>query len=110
MLEPIKHNILFVFLQKTNKAGSFVETTSWGFEMSHDEAAHFENTAKNGRWAKVVSCGPDVNREEIAPGQYIFIEPLMWTTGMTFDGVKIWKTDPTKVMLVSDDFPEVFEE
>ena len=100
MLTPLFDGILFVFTDELKK-GHFQEKTDWDFQL----IGNHDNSAKSGRWGKVLSVGPDVPSEEVVNGSYIFIEPLMWTKGIKHDGIEIWKTDITKVMAVSEEFP-----
>lgn len=54
------------------------------------------------RWGKVVAVGPKV--DGVAPGDYILIEALMWMEGVKLnDTEKVWKTDDTKVLVVTND-------
>jgi hypothetical protein len=101
MLTPLFDGILFIFVDDLKK-GFFQKTTKWGFQLRGTS----DDSAKNGRWGKVVAVGPDVPAEEVENGTFIFIEPLMWTKGVKHDEVEVWKTDATKVMAVSDDYPE----
>jgi len=96
MIEPIRDGILFVFIDNI-KGKFFKESTNWGFDIIGDS----DNSASSGRWGKIVALGPDVNAQNITKDDYIFIEPLMWTEGLMHDGVKIWKTDESKVMATS---------
>lgn len=94
MLENIKtlaHNIIFEFLDEANNKG-FTNTTSWNFVVK----THKDN-AQNPRWGKVISTGPTVP-DHIAVGDYILIEPLMWTHGFLIDGKKYWSTNLSKVI------------
>ena len=97
MIEPLRNGILFTFVDGVS-GGYFVEKTDWGFQLN---AGDHESSSQNGRWAKVLARGPEVP-DDIKNGAYIFIEPLMWTDGFEFDGVKVWRTNADKVMLVSD--------
>ena len=96
MLTPLFDGILFIFVDDLKK-GFFQEQTDWGFEIHGNS----DNSAKNGRWGKVVAVGPDVDEEDIENGTFIFVEPLMWTKGVKHDDVEVWKTDSSKVMAVS---------
>jgi hypothetical protein len=100
MITPLFNGILFIFADDF-RGGLFQEKTDWGFEVRGDHS----NTSKEARWGKVVAVGPDVSEEDVQKGNYIYIEPLMWTKGIVHDGVNIWKTDLTKVMLVSEEIP-----
>lgn len=97
---PIRSNILFCFLNQTNSgSGTFTDSTKSGVLVST-----ILDSQAAGRWAKALLVGPEC--VGIKVGQYIFIQPLMWTTGFDFDGIKIWKTDESKILAVSDEIPE----
>ena len=101
MLKPLFDGILFVFLDDFKK-GFFQEETDWGFKIG----ATTDNSAQEARWAKVLAVGPDVPEEDVKKGTYVMIEPLMWTRGVENDGVQVWKTDFSKVMLISEEYPK----
>ena len=101
MITPLFNGILFVFTDDF-KGGLFQEKTDWGFEV---KGGH-QNTTQEGRWGKVLAIGPDVSEDDIQKGDFIFVEPLMWTKGIEHDGVQVWKTDSDKVMLVSEEYPK----
>lgn len=61
---------------------------------------------KSARWGKVIAAGPDA---QVAIGEYILVEGLMWTFGTEVDGVKMWKTDDLKIMMVTDDVNETYK-
>ena len=56
---------------------------------------------KFSRWGEVVAVGPKV--DGLSPGDFILIEALMWMEGVTFNDEKIWKTDDSKVLAVTND-------
>jgi co-chaperonin GroES (HSP10) len=96
-LRPLGNTILFTFLDATSgSAGKFTERTRGGLIIPQ-----LQSTQKGERWGKVTHIGPDV--EGIAVGEFILIEPMMWTTHEVFEGEKVWKTNDTKVMAVTDD-------
>lgn len=94
MLIPLTNTILFAFLEEVSD-GQFRERTSWGLELAMSP----DQQAKNARWGRVLAIGPDI-KSEVQPEDRIYIEPLMWTPGFEMDGVKIWRTDITKVLVV----------
>jgi hypothetical protein len=100
MLKPLFDGILFIFVDDLNK-GFFEEKTDWDFKILGSS----DNSAKAGRWGKVLAIGPDVPADEINSDTFIFVEPLMWTKGVKHDDTEVWKTDVTKVMAVTQDFP-----
>ena len=65
----------------------------------------FDRALQKGRWAKVLTIGPDC--KEIKVGDFVCIEPQMWTNAFEYDGVQIRKTDESKVMMVSKEEPDV---
>ena len=110
-LRCIRNGILFAFLQGTNHKGYFEDETSWGFKIAADEdgqrAGHnaFDETVSKGRWAKVLVVGNEC--EEVEVGDYVCLEPNMWTNSFKHDGVAIRKSDESKVMIISKEKPEV---
>ncbi len=96
-LRPFGNSILFAFLDDTGGSrGEFSERTRSGLIVPKLQA-----TQKGERWGKVIAVGPDV--EGVQVGEYILIEPLMWTRNEVFEGEKIWKTNLDKVMAVTSD-------
>ena len=96
-LRPLGSTILFQFMDETSGArGEFSERTRSGLIIPR-----IENTQKGERWGRVIAVGPDV--DGVLVGEFILITPLMWTNYESFDGQKIWKTDDTKVLMVTDD-------
>lgn len=111
-LRCIRNGILFAFLQNTNSKGYFEDQTSWGLKIVADKdgqgAGHgsFDRSISQGRWAKVLVVGNEC--DEVQVGDYICIEPQMWTNSFEYDGVQIRKTDESKVMIISKEKPNVF--
>lgn len=95
MLRPLGDSILFVFLDEANEKG-FQNTTESGIVYKS-----FDTDLKSPRWGKVLAVGPKV--EEVKPGMKVLIEPLRWTDGFKFDGVKIWKTIEKEIMAIGED-------
>ena len=94
-LQPLGKNIIFIFCEDTS-GGKFVPSHAGKIQIiSKNE--QFNHAPK---WGKVFLTGPDVD-PEIKVGEFILIEPLKWTPGFDFDGVKFWKTDSDKVMATS---------
>jgi len=111
-LRAIRNSFLFAFLQKQNDHGYFAESTEWGFDViAHKDPkkeghAAFDATLKQGRWGRVVLIGNDC--DDVKVGDYVCLEPMMWTNGFKHDGIMIHKSDETKVMLISKEKPNVF--
>lgn len=96
MLKPLNSDILFVFIDELIN-GKFVETHD-RFYIPQSE----ESTVKRPRWGKVIALGPKVDKEIIL-GSKILIENLMWTRGLDYQGIKIWKTDDSKVLGIEEE-------
>ncbi len=93
-IAPIRNNIIFKFMDKVNKKGEFMETTSYGLSLP----GHHDNSAKTHRWATIVALGPDCSDILREPGCEILIEALRWTHGFVFEGERMWKTDETQLL------------
>ena len=99
-ITAIRNHIIFQFLDNIDNKGQFTQTTASGIFV----AGHHESSAKEPRWAKVLSCGPDVCSELTQPGCEILIENLRWTEGVVVAGRKVWRTDDSQVLAYR--FPE----
>lgn len=101
-IRPLGSSILFTFTDKVVKSGGmehFVPpSTASGIVVL---ALNIDEQAKKPRWAKVVAIGPQV--KEVCVDEYILITPLRWTTGIVFEGTKIWKTDEKEVLMASEE-------
>lgn len=93
-----KQRILFQFAEAT-ASGAFKNKTDWGFEIRNPV-----EDVKVPRWALVKVVGKDVTL--VKPGQYILIEPMMWTLSFTYEGEKYWATAQHKLIAVSDEEPK----
>ncbi len=95
-LRAIHNHILFQFIDKISESkGQFEEgTTSNGIVLlsSHDESA------KQPRWATIVSLGPDCSEQLRVPGCEVLIENLRWTPGVKYNGETYWRTDETQLL------------
>ena len=111
-LRCLRNGILFAFIQNETGHGLFEEKTNWGFTMTPGSYLHgkdkenFDRALQVGRWAKVLTIGPEC--EEVEVGDYVCIEPTMYTNAFMHDGIKIRKSDESKVMLISKEKPNVF--
>lgn len=96
-VKPLHNYILFQFLDETSgKQGAFTEKHSILI------IPRSTNSQKVHRWGKVVAVGPKV--DGVVAGDYILIEALMWMEGVKLDnGEKVWKTDDSKVLAVTND-------
>lgn len=96
VIRPLNNNVMFQFLEETGGAkGRFHATTKSGIILATG-ADH----QKRNKWGVVLAAGP---KTTVKPGEYILIESLMWMEGTEVDGVKMWKTDDTKILAVTDD-------
>ena len=103
-VHPVDRYIMFTFPGDVwNETVS--EKTSWGFEFQVSTA----NTKQPPRWGLVQAVGDMVNSDltdpTISPGDYILIEPLMWTQHQLYKKSRIWYTSVEKVMAVSSELP-----
>ena len=98
-LRPLRNNVMFKFLDETlGIKGAFTETTNSGIIIPRTNS-----TQKVSRWGEVVALGPDAEAGGLNVGDYILIEALMWMEGVKFGDGKVWKTDDTKVLAVTND-------
>ena len=93
--------IIFKFLEKIS-AKMFDNTTTWGFVIRDAT-----DDVKRPRWGVVERIGPKVT--QVSVGQYVLIENLQWTNGLEYNGDKFWKTNESKLMMVSDEKPLEFK-
>jgi hypothetical protein len=96
-LKILGHKIIFKFVQEVTD-GKFKASTDWGFQIKTQN-----DDPKFARWGKVVDFGPEV--ADIEAGDYVLIEPLMWTTYMEIDDGKVWGTNRDKIIAVSKTEP-----
>ncbi len=110
-LRCLHDGFLFAWLQRRTKDGYFVEKTEWGFEFAEvrdgNKAGYsaLNRTLNEAHWALVLTTGPKC--KEIEVGDYVAIEPMMYTNAFEHDGVKIHKSDESKVVAVSKEKPNV---
>ena len=99
-IRPLHNKIFFQFEESIvkNKTGTrgFESVSAAGIVVM----ANDEDAAKTGRWAKVLSVGPNVS--EVKAGDRICIHPLRWTSMMTVDSVNFWQTNDDEVLLIQD--------
>jgi len=97
-IRPLNNNIMFQFLEQTGgKKGVFQEDA----RASGIIIVASNDKQKVHRWAEVLAVGPKV--DGVVPGDFILIEALMWMEGTEVDGVRMWKTDDSKVLAVTND-------
>jgi co-chaperonin GroES (HSP10) len=97
IIKPLKNNVMFAFLDSTGGSkGRFTpRSTASGIILVPSLADQ-----KKARWGEVLAAGPDA---DVSVGDFILVEALMWMEGTEVDGVKMWKTDDTKILVVTDD-------
>jgi hypothetical protein len=100
-LKPLGKNIIFRFLEEAS-GGGFVPSSGGLIQLVKQNLDH----NREPKWGQVILIGPAVN-PEIQIGDYILIEPLMWTPGFDVEDLKCWKTDSDKVMIVSTEVPDI---
>lgn len=99
---PIKNNVLFQFLDEiSGPKRKFTDRKTEGGII----LPVLDSGQKSPRWGKVLAAGPEA---DVKVGEYVLIETLMWSNGTQVDGVKLWKTDDSKVMLVTNDVTETY--
>lgn len=97
-LKILGNKIIFKFVQDVTN-NKFSANTDWGFQLQ----THTDD-AKYARWGEVIDLGPEVN--DIAVGDFVLVEPLMWTTQMEIDDFKVWGTNREKIIAVSKNQPK----
>jgi hypothetical protein len=96
MLQPLANFIYFIFEDDVTQT-KFVNKTKAGILLVAGQG----DQVNIPRWGTAISVGPDVT--DVLPGDYILVEKGMWTTSFETDGLKLWKTDDTKILCVSDE-------
>lgn len=96
-IRPLRNVVMFEFLDETIGAkGAFVPS-SYGSRIA---LVAGQSLQKSNRWGRVLAVGPDAG---VKVNDFILIEGLMWMEGTTIDGVKMWKTDDSKIIVSTDD-------
>lgn len=91
-LKALNDGILFQFEETVNNKGEFVRNNTASGIILHSTV---EDSAKSARWATVVSAGPDC--KVLKAGDRILLPALRWTTHITHEGQKLWKSDEKQV-------------
>jgi len=106
-LIPLNDSVLFEFLDETSGSqGKFTDRirSEVGIIIPNIGRNH---DSKKPRWGRVLAIGPKV--DGISVGEYILIEAMMWSNGTKHDGQSFWKTDPSRIMMVTDDINATME-
>lgn len=100
MLRPLGNTFLFAFMDENvqSKGGAFKETTSSGIIMSVNQLDQARP-----RWAMVLAVGPLC--EVVTENLFVLIKPFKWTNGFKHDGIDIWKSDESQVLMTSPTTP-----
>jgi len=96
-LKPLKNIVMFTFLDETSGTKGVFNAALAESGIILPAAVSLQKTH---RWGRVVAAGPEA---EVVEGDLILIEALMWMEGVKFEGQKVWKTDDTKILAVTDD-------
>jgi hypothetical protein len=113
VLKPLHNHIVFRFLEDfqiiengTIKTSRFIKKTEWGLELGHgSDGRRDSDTAK---WGQIVAMGPEVTDLEV--GDYILLQPLMWTHACVYNEERLWRTKPREVLLTTKDYPLAHDE
>lgn len=96
-IRPLRDTVMFEFLDVTiGSKGAFVPANHGG----RIALVAAESVQKINRWGRVLAAGP---KAEVNVGDYILVEGLMWMEGTVIDGVKMWKTDDSKIIVSTND-------
>ena len=103
-IRPLGNNVMFRFLDYTGGAkGRFHDTHRSGIILVPSSGSQNVH-----RWGQVLAIGPKV--DGVSVGDYILVESLMWMEGTELDGQKMWKTDDSKIIAVTDDVDECYRQ
>lgn len=91
-MKAISKQIIFTFFQDVSNR-AFENSTDWGFVIRNPT-----EDVKIARWGKALSVGNLVTK--VKEGDYILIEPLMWTPHYEYEGNRYWNTSEDKVVAV----------
>jgi co-chaperonin GroES (HSP10) len=94
-VKPFGKNFTFAFIDSA-MGGKFIPKTKSGIIMTNKDVQEQHNP----RWAKVINTGDKVT--EFKTDDFVFIEPLKWTTGFEFQDGKLWKSDEANVIAVAN--------
>ncbi len=93
-IKAIKNHIIFQFVDAIDSNGQFIRTSESGIWLG----SHYDDSAKDHRWGKVISAGPNCSDEIKIPGCEVLIENLRWTESSVVEGQSYWKTDETQLL------------
>lgn len=94
-IQAIRNHIVFQFLDRVDLKGQFEEQrTGGGIVLIGDH----DKSAKNARWAKIVSLGPDCSNVLRVEGCEILIDNLRWSPGVKYKEQFVWRTDEDQLL------------
>lgn len=96
-LRPLQDSFLFEFTNET-VGGRFIEKTNTGIILTNQDLSL---QADRARWGRVLSIGEKVT--EFEEGDLVLIEYGKWTTSVTFEEKKYWRSAQDFVMAISND-------
>ena len=94
-IRAIHNHIIFQFIDRVNAKGEFEEQQSKGGIILK---GNFDQSAKNPRWARIVSVGPKCSEFLKVEKPEILIDNLKWTIGVKYEGETYWRTDEDHVL------------
>lgn len=99
-IRPLKNTVMFEFLDATaGSKGEFRPVTQSGIVLVPSVSEQ-----KKARWGRVLALGPDC--VELSVGDFILVEALMWMEGTKVEGQRMWKTDDSKILAVTNDITD----
>ena len=102
-LRPLHHDFLFTFTNET-RDGLFINKSKGRIQIVTPQ---MNDQGIRGRWGLVYAVGNKV--VDFKAGDYVLIEPGKWTLGVDFEGQKLWKSDDSVVLGVSNDESETYD-
>lgn len=94
-IRPLHDSFLFVFIDDTG-GGKFIPKTRSGILLTNQQV---NEQTTSPRWGKVLAVGAEI--KDFGVNDYVLLEPLQWTMGFTYDDVRIWKSDASRVLAVA---------
>ena len=58
---------------------------------------------KKHRWAQIKALGPEAEKDGLAVDDYVLVESMMWMEANTIGGDRWNKTDPSRIIAVTND-------
>lgn len=96
-LRPLQESFLFEFTNETY-GGKFVEKHRSGIILTNQDMTTQGQTP---RWGRVLAIGDKVTDFEV--DDLVLIEYGKWTTGVTYEEKKYWRSSQEFVMALSND-------